>query len=137
MAAGRPNFRSCVAPICLLRQALTVIRAMDAKNIFIAVSHMKSKIEWEKADGNEWSFVGEGKDFKEEKVQEFIDSFFLGKEVYLVIDRHNAESVRKEVASIKVKTALKNRNVTLSDPEFTKMIEFSYIGVAKHGAINS
>ncbi len=110
---------------------------MDSKNIYIATSHMKSKIDWEMTSGNEWSFVGDGSNFKENEVNDFISSFFTENELYLVIDRHDAFSVSKNEASSKIKELLKNQNITLCNHTFTQMIEFSYIGVAKHGAISS
>lgn len=110
---------------------------MDAKNIYIATSHMKSKIDWEKSSGNEWSFVGEGKDFKADEVQEFIDSYFTENELYLVIDRHNSYELPKFGVASEVRDKLTNHDLTLCNKAFNKMIEFSYIGVAKHGAINS
>lgn len=110
---------------------------MDAKNIYIATSHMKTKIDWNSSFSNEWSFVGEGKDFKEVEVQEFIDSFFSEGELYIVINRHHAYEIPKREASSNVKVNLQKQDVTLSNKTFDKMIEFNYIGVAKHGAINS
>ena len=108
---------------------------MDSKNICIATSHMKSKIDWEMTSGNEWSFVGDGSDFKENKVNDFICSFFKENELYLVIDRHNAFSVSKNEAGTKIKELLKKQNITLCNNTFTQMIEFSYIGVVKHGVL--
>ena len=110
---------------------------MDSKNIHIACCHMKGKIEWEKTSGNEWSFVGEGSDFKEAAVGEFVDAFFREPEIYCVIDRHSSFSVAKEKATLMVKESLKDRVVTLCDHSFSKMIEFHYMGVAKHGAVRS
>lgn len=110
---------------------------MDAKNIYIATSHMKSKIDWKKSSGNEWSFVGEGSDFKVEEVQEFIDSYFTEHELYLVIDRHNSYELPKCNAASEVREKLSNQSLTLCNSAFNKMVEFSYIGVAKHGTINS
>lgn len=110
---------------------------MDAKNIYIATSHMKSKIDWDRSSGNEWSFVGEGSDFKELEVQAFIDSYFAENELYLVIDRHNSFALPKSKAGAEVKAKLSSQNITLCNNAFSKMVEFSYIGVAKHGAINS
>ena len=110
---------------------------MDSKNIHIACCHMKGKIEWEKAKGNEWSFVGEGSDFDEIAVGEFIGSFFGDPEIYFVIDRHNSFSIQKENAPVLVKESLKDQIITLCDHSFSKMIEFHYIGVAKHGAVSS
>ncbi|NQZ15121.1 MAG: hypothetical protein HRT94_09915, partial [Alphaproteobacteria bacterium] len=54
---------------------------------------MKTKIDWNSSFSNEWSFVGEGKDFKEVEVQEFIDSFFSEGELYIVINRHHAYEI--------------------------------------------
>ena len=110
---------------------------MDAKNIYIAANHMKSKIHWDKLSGNEWSFVGEGCDFKAQEVQKFIDSYFTENELYLVIDRHNSYELPKSYAAAEVQKKLLNNDITLCNFSFNKMIEFSYIGVAKHGAINS
>ncbi|PWQ96621.1 hypothetical protein DKW60_12620 [Leucothrix pacifica] len=98
---------------------------------------MKGKILWEKVSGNEWSFVGEGDDFNDELVEGFIGSFFQDPEVYFVIDRHNSFSVAREEAALKVKSALKDQVITLCNHSFSKMIEFHYIGVAKHGAVSS
>lgn len=108
---------------------------MDAKNIFIACNHMKNKISWEKESGNEWSFVGEGNDFKENEVQDFVDSYFNEKELYLVVDRHNALSIFASEAASKIKGYLDKKDVVLCNKRFDKMIEFNYIGVAKHGKI--
>ncbi len=110
---------------------------MDSKNIHIACSHMKGKIDWECHSGNEWSFVGEGVDFKESEVNDFIQSFFQEAEIYFVIDRHDSYSIDRDLAAQRVKESLKNQNVTLCNHAFSKMIEFNYIGVAKHGAISS
>lgn len=110
---------------------------MDAKNIYIATNHMKSKIDWDRSSGNEWSFVGEGNDFEEQEVQGFINSYFTEDEVYLVIDRHNSFLLPKGKAAAEVKGKLSTQNITLCNSAFSKMVEFSYIGVAKHGAINS
>ncbi|MCX2779160.1 hypothetical protein [Microbulbifer thermotolerans] len=110
---------------------------MEAKSIYIATIHMKSKIDWDKSSGNEWSFVGEGSDFKELEVQEFIDSYFTEDELYLVIDRHNSFAIPKSKSGAEVKAKLSNQDITLCNNAFSKMVEFSYIGVAKHGAIKS
>ena len=110
---------------------------MDAKNIYIATSRMKSKINWEKSSGNEWSFVGEGSDFKSSEVTDFIASYFSEDQLYLVIDRHHAYELAKTEASSKIQESLKNQNVTLCNKTFTRMIEFNRIGVAKHGASSS
>lgn len=98
---------------------------------------MKGKIDWERGSGNEWSFVGEGNDFKVAEVNDFIKSFFEEAEIYFVIDRHNSYSVARDIAAKKVKADLKEQSITLCDHSFSKMIEFHYIGVAKHGAISS
>jgi len=98
---------------------------------------MKSKVDWDVASGNEWSFVGEGSDFKEAEVQDFINSFFSENELYIVIDRHNAHELPKSEGSNNVKLSLRSQDVTLCNKSFSKMVEFSNIGVAKHGAINS
>ncbi|MCX2833111.1 hypothetical protein [Microbulbifer thermotolerans] len=110
---------------------------MDAKNIYIATSHMKSKIDRDKSSGSEWSFVGEGSDFKELEVQEFMDSYFKEDELYLVIDRHNSFAIPKSKSGAEVKAKLANQDITICNNAFSKMVEFSYIGVAKHGAIKS
>lgn len=110
---------------------------MDAKNIYIATNHMKSKIDWDRTSGNEWSFVGEGSDFKEPEVQKFVDAFFAENELYIVMDRHNAHELPKQEASSNVKVNLQSQDVTLCNKVFSKMVVFSSIGVAKHGAINS
>ena len=110
---------------------------MDSKNIHIACCHMKGKIDWERDSGNEWSCVGEGENFKENEVNEFIKSFFQEIDIYFVIDRHNSHSIARDMAAEKVKEFIKDQNITLCDHSFSKMIEFHYIGVAKHGAISS
>lgn len=110
---------------------------MDSKNIHIACSHMKGKIDWKRDLDNEWSFVGVGNHFKENEVDNFIKSFFQEDELYFVIDRHNSYSIARDIAAKRVKESLKEQSITLCDHSFSKMIEFHYIGVAKHGAIIS
>ena len=110
---------------------------MEAKNIYIATQHMKMKIVWERSSGNEWSFVGDGNDFKEQDLQKFIDLYFVENELYLVIDRHNSYQLPKTKATSQVKLNLSNQNITLCNTAFSKMIEFSTIGVARHGTISS
>ena len=84
---------------------------------------------------NEWSFVGEGNDFREQEVAEFIESFFAESDVYIVKDRHNSFLISLSEAPKKVKELLKDKDVILCDLSFKKMIEFNYIGVARHGEI--
>lgn len=100
---------------------------MDAKNIYIATGLMKSKIDWERSSDDEWSFVGEGSDFKEREVQEFINSYFTEDELYLVIDRHNSYMLPKDKAAAEVKDKLSNQDITLCNNAFNKVVEFSYI----------
>lgn len=108
---------------------------LDSKNIFNAYRHMKMKIDWEKELDNEWSFVGEGKDYKEKKVSDFIKSFFNDPQIYLVFDRHHAFPINIDEASSKVGELLNDKDITLCDQSFTKMIEFNYIGVLRHGEV--
>lgn len=110
---------------------------MDAKNIYIACSHMRAKVNWEKHLGNEWSFIGDGAGFKEAEVQAKISEFFPDDEIYLVIDRHRAFPISTATAASKVKESLNNQDVTLCNKAFRKMIVFSCIGVVKHGEIDS
>lgn len=110
---------------------------MDTNNIYIAISHMKSKVNWENLTGNEWTFVGEGNDFKEEDTQKFINSYFSENELYFAIDRHNANTLQKTDASSYIKDNLTNNNITLCNKTFNRMIEFNRIGVAKHGSIST
>lgn len=110
---------------------------MDSKNIHIACYHMKGKILWDRSSGNEWSFVGEGQDFKEHEVNNSISSFFNENDIYLVVDRHNSFLIRRDEAAKAVRSLLSDQNITLCNQSFSRMIEFHYIGVAKHGAIHS
>ena len=110
---------------------------IDAKNIYIACSHMCAKMNWEKNLGNEWSYIGDGASFKEAEAQAKISEFFLDDEIFMVIDRHRAFPVLTATAASKVKESLKDQDITLCDKEFRKMVFFSHIGVAKHGAIDS
>ena len=98
---------------------------------------MRAKVVWEKHLGNEWSFIGDGASFKETETQAQISEFFPDDEIYLVIDRHRAFAISTATAASKVKYNLNNTDITLCNKEFRKMIVFSCIGVAKHGAIDS
>jgi hypothetical protein len=111
---------------------------MDSKNIFIACSVMLRKAEWEKIKGeNEWSYVGDGAEFKAEDVQNNINEFFSEDELYLVTDRHRSKEIKKELASSMVKPSLEQQYVTLCNKEFKRFIVFNYIGVAKQGEYHS
>ncbi|MEM7020054.1 MAG: hypothetical protein AAF512_22280 [Pseudomonadota bacterium] len=98
---------------------------------------MKSKISWDTSSSNEWAFVGEGSDFKDNKVSLLIDSYFSENELYLVVDRHNAYEILKGEATSKIKSNLHDKDIILSNKAFTRMIEFNHIGVAKCGTFGS
>lgn len=108
---------------------------LDSKNIFNACRHMKMKIDWKKETDNEWSFVGEGQDYKLQEVSDFVQSFFNEPKIYLVIDRNRSFLINLNEAPSKVGELLKGKDITLCDLSFNKMIEFNYIGVLRHGEI--
>ena len=111
---------------------------MDPKNIFIACSAMLRKAEWEKAkNDNEWSFVGDKRDFHSSLVQQNVDGFFQEESIYLVTDRHKSKEITKESAAREVGAALDKQDVTLCSKDFKKFIVFSSIGVAKQGVYHS
>ena len=106
---------------------------MDSKNIFIAASHMKSKMDWAKHKNNEWSYVGDNENYQTEQVQNFINQYFDERELYIAITRQNSYSVSKDQASIEIINSASKQEVIICNLEFTKMIEFNRIGVARHG----
>lgn len=106
---------------------------MDSKNIFLAANHMKGKIDWNKQNDNEWSYVGDKNNFQNDQVMEFINQYFEEAELYFVIDRHNAYSIPKEQATIELQNRVKNRDAIVCNHSFTRMIEFNHIGVARYG----
>jgi hypothetical protein len=98
---------------------------------------MKGKIDWEMNSGNEWYFVGEGEGFRVNEVNDFITSFFQESDIYMVIDRHLSYSIAKDDAATEIKKQLQQKDITLCNHSFSKMVEFNKIGVAKHGVISS
>ena len=111
---------------------------MDSKNIYIACSVMLRKAEWEKINGeSEWSYVGDGDEFKAEEVQNNINRFFSEDVLYLVTDRHTSKEIKKELASAMVIPTLEQQYVTLCNKEFKRFIVFNYIGVARQGEYHS
>ena len=108
---------------------------MDAKNIFIACSYMKSKIFWDSLNGNEWSFVGIAEDFKQEKVQSFLNEYFDEELVYFVTDKRASCEIELVNATNKLAETFEDEDVIICDKSFRKMVEFNKIGVARHGEV--
>lgn len=106
---------------------------VDAKNIFIVCQHYKSLIQWEWLGDTEWQYVGIKNDYNEGKVSELINSHFSAQMVYLVIDRHNAYEIDLERVPAVVGEVLRNKELPLSNKDFSKMMEFNRIGVVKKG----
>jgi len=99
---------------------------------------MLRKAEWEKANNdNEWSFVGDKKDFHFSLVQQNVDAFFQEESIYFVTDRHKSKEISKESAAREVHAAHNNQDITLCSKYFKRFIVFSYIGIAKQGVYHS
>ena len=99
---------------------------------------MMRKAEWEHMkDGNEWQFVGEGKDFLLELVQKHVNEFFLGEYVFFVLDRHKSKEIAKADAAEEVKSNLQNETITLCEKDFKKFMMFHYVGVVRQGVFSS
>lgn len=111
---------------------------MDSKNIYIGCNAMMRKAKWEKLkDDNEWQFVGEGKDFLLAEVQNRINEFFSGEDVFFVLDRHTSKEIAKETAAQEVKSHLQRNTITLCEKDFRKFMMFHYVGVVKQGVFSS
>ncbi|SEW51862.1 hypothetical protein [Chitinophaga arvensicola] len=106
---------------------------MDTKNIFIACSHYAGRIKWVMHNRNEWSYIGVGDDYNEDKVNKIIAQHFPDSTIYLVIDRHHSFLTPTATAAQTIREPLQKNNLTLSNLDFTKMMVFDRIGVVKYG----
>ncbi|MFB6456779.1 hypothetical protein ACE38W_16015 [Chitinophaga sp. Hz27] len=106
---------------------------MDAKNIFIACNRYAGRIKWVMNRGNEWTYIGIGGDYNEDKANTLIEQHFSDSEIYLVIDRHNSFLTLTKTAAQSIRELLNKNDLTLSNKDFTKMIVFNRIGVVKYG----
>ena len=109
---------------------------MDAKNIYIAIRHAANKAQWIHSGQNEWSYVGEKKDFDQEKAQNEIDSFFSEAKLYFSVDRHIGHEVEREKAAWNIHKFIE-RGGFLASLDFRKVMVFSNIGTYKCGNIAS
>ena len=109
---------------------------MDAKNIYIAIHHAASKTQWINGGENEWSYIGEKKDFDMVKAQNEIDGFFCEAKLYLSVDRHTGHEISKDKAAWNVLKYIEG-GVFLANEDFKKVMVFSNIGTFRRGSVAS
>ncbi len=107
---------------------------MDAKNIHIAIQHAANIAQWISTGKNEWSYIGEKKDFNLEMAQNEIDEFFGETKLYLSVDRHTGQEVSKEKATLNVRKHI-DTGVFLANADFKKVMVFSNIGIFRRGCV--
>ncbi|QMU28800.1 calponin homology domain-containing protein [Adhaeribacter radiodurans] len=106
---------------------------MDSKNIHISFRRYLNYINWEMHEESEWIFVGVKEEFNKTETTKILNAFFEESELYLIIDRHNSFLIQKEEAITKVLEFIKEHNPTLVNMDFSKIMEFSKIGVIRLG----
>lgn len=107
---------------------------MDAKNIYIAIHHAANITQWISTGENEWSYIGEKKDFNLEKAQNEINEFFCETKLYLSVDRHTGHEVNKDKAAWNVQKHT-DSGVFLANAGFKKVMVFSNIGTLRRGCV--
>ena len=111
-------------------------KGMDAKNIYIAIHHAASIAQWIPAGENEWSYIGEKKDFDLEAAQKEIDEFFCETKLYFSVDRQTGHEVSKDKAAWNVQKHIES-GVFLAGANFKRVMVFSNIGTFRRGCVAS
>jgi hypothetical protein len=106
---------------------------LDSKTIYIASTTYLRQVQWEKQQGEEWTYIGMGQDFNQTKVSELIDSTFTADEIYLVTDRHHSCKCSLAEATKTVMQRLEERGYLLWSLCFDVVLELAPIGVARKG----
>jgi hypothetical protein len=106
---------------------------MDSKNIFITSTTYLRKVIWEKQEGEEWIYIGIGKDFDSDKANQLVRSTLKTEEIYIVTDRHISRASLIEDLILELELELKAKSFLLWDSSFEWVVEFSHIGVARKG----
>jgi predicted secreted acid phosphatase len=105
---------------------------MDPKNLFIKSSTYYRLVNWQKQDGEEWSYVGADSDFDLARASEFI-SVLKGEQIYFVTNRSESKLVNKENLLTCLKDRVLDGNFILWDLSFEVIVEFNRIGIARQG----
>ena len=116
---------------------------MDSKQLF---RFYKSKFylsNWFDEEGQlaqneenlKWFYCGVNKDFNAEIVNQSLNSFFLEDELYLCISANKSSLVKKSDIIEEISKILHQKEVGIINKSFTKIMDFSSIGVFKMGVI--
>lgn len=104
---------------------------MDSKTIYIMSTSYLKLVAWQIQDGEEWTYIGTGKDIDSEKTIELVQAFVDEEKLLFVTDRHESKVVDKEDLLPSLKTKIED--FLLWDLSFKTVVQFSCIGVARKG----
>jgi hypothetical protein len=106
---------------------------IDTRLVHKTGEKMLPLVEWEKHDGEEWVYIGHPDEFDDTKVDALILTHFGNEDIFIVVDRQNAHSIRSVDAMVMVKSILRNQDVNLWNKKFTRAMEFTQTGMVRIG----
>lgn len=97
---------------------------------------------WDKPNGNEWLYVGDGVKYDENHLQPLADAWFTNERLVVSVDRALAFEVERPSLTATLNTATGVHGgafgrVLISDHEMKRIAELKDMGVARFGWVNT
>lgn len=105
---------------------------MEPDLIYSASSHMKNVVNW-----NEWKYCGIGADIEKDVIDNMVKEYFEESTLYFVSNRKESGKINKDDLLERVKKELGQNELFVWDVNFSKVIEFSKIGVMRSGYVTT
>ncbi|MFL5787125.1 MAG: hypothetical protein ACJ748_03660 [Flavisolibacter sp.] len=110
---------------------------MDSRLIYSSSAGLKHKINWRKAEGEEWIYYGNGNEVKKDLVIQKIQEHFNNKILYVAFTREGSFITDTENVIERIESILGISDFLIWDSKFKSAMEFSYIGVLRVGEIST
>lgn len=106
---------------------------MDSRLIYSVLNSGKLKIDWQVHAENEWIYIGLGEELNKVLLSQKLEELFNGEDVFIALGRTDSKEIENKDLQSEIINRIGLLDFKICDKKFTKVIEFSKVGVIRIG----